>query len=149
MPRVKRNILVFAILLTSLLLGIQVTRAGECADGNLDACWARWYVPGGGKGEAESRVYFRIFRACPDGVRIGIATNIADNYTFYIKQFGSGEAPSFRLLTEPTNVALFPYPVGIEIEFTDETALAYNGTTTVYFMKIFNVGWSEVFDSDY
>jgi hypothetical protein len=148
MPVLKRNMLVFAILLTSLLLGIQVAHAAPtCAEGNIDACWARFYVADGG--DEESRVYFRIFRACPDGIRIGIATNIADNYTFYIKQYGSGEAPAFRLLTEQTNVALNDYPEGVEIEFTDETATSYAGTTTVYFVKVFNVGWSEVFDSDY
>jgi hypothetical protein len=146
----KRNMLVFAILLTSLLLGIQAIHAAptDCADGDIDACWARFYTADGPMGE-EGRVYFRIFRACPDGIRIGIATNVQDNYTFYIKQYGGGEAPPFRLLTDETNVALNHYPAGVEIEFTNESAASYAGTTTVYYLKVFNVGWSEVFDSDY
>ena len=97
----------------------------------------------------EGRVYFRIYKACQDGIRIGIAANYVDDYTFYIKQYGGGEAPPFRLLTDQTHVNLNHYPEGTDIEYTDETASGYGGIHTVYFVKVFNVGWSEAFDSDY
>jgi hypothetical protein len=142
----KQVSIVFVMLLTSLLLRIQVTQAAACADGDVDACWARFYVAGDSD---ESRVYFRIFRACTDGIRIGIATNIVDEYEFYIKQYGSGENPQFRLLTEPTTVQLNDYPAGIDIEATDESASGFTEVATVYFVKVFNVGWSEAFDPDY
>ena len=83
------------------------------------------------------------------GIRIGIATNIADEYEFYIKQYGGAENPQFRLLTQPTTVALNDYPQGVDIETTDETASGFTEVATVYFVKVFNVGWSEVFDPAY
>ncbi|MBL8166021.1 MAG: hypothetical protein JNJ61_28815 [Anaerolineae bacterium] len=137
-------VLVFALLL--LATRAEVTRAAACADGDDDACWARFYLPGA---EDDSRVYFRIYRACEDGIRIGIASNVADEYEFYIKQYGSGENPPFRLLTEPTTVQLNNYPAGVDIEWTDEAASGFAGVDTVYYLRVFNVGWSEVFDSDY
>jgi len=147
MVQFKRWLGVICVVIVALL-GIQTAYAGDCADGNTDACWARFYTANGPMGE-EGRVYFRIYKACQDGIRIGIATNIQENYTFYIKQFGNGEAPPFRLLTQQTDVTLNDYPEGVEIEYTDEAATDYAGTTTVYFVRVFNVGWSEVFDSDY
>src|SRR6188474_1321376 len=125
----KQVSIVFVVLLTSLLLRIQVTQAAACADGDVDACWARFYVAGDND---ESRVYFRIFRACPDGIRIGIAANVVDEYEFYIKQFGSGESPPFRLLTEPTTVQLNDYPAGVDIETTSEVATEFTEVATVY-----------------
>lgn len=142
----KRFAFIFVVLLTTLVVQTQRTQAAACADGDDDACWARFYVPGDGD---DSRVYFRIFRACPDGIRIGIATNMVDEYEFYIKQYGSGQNPPFRLLTEPTTVILNDYPQGLDIEWTGESGSGFGGVDTVYFLKIFNVGWSEVFDSDY
>lgn len=138
--------IVFAILLTTLALGVPAARAAACADGDIDACWARFYLPGG---DDDSRVFFRIYRACPDGIRIGIATTDAEEYEFYIKQYGGAENPPFRLLTEPTTVTLNDYPLGVDIEWTDESASGFAGVATVYFVKVFNVGWSEVFDANY
>lgn len=146
MLKLKQISIVFAMLLTSLLLRIQVTQAAACADGDIDACWARWYVAGD---DDDSRVYFRIFRACQDGIRIGIATNVVDEYEFYIKQYGGAENPQFRLLTEPTTVQLNDYPAGVDIETTSEVATEFTEVATVYFVKVFNVGWSETFDPDY
>lgn len=143
---IKRIAFIVVSLLTMLLLQSQMTHAAACADGDDDACWARFYVPGN---DDDSRVYFRIFRACPDGIRIGIAANVVDEYEFYIKQYGSGQNPAFRLLTEPTTVALNDYPRGVDIEWTGESGNGFAGTDIVYFLKVFNVGWSEVFDPEY
>ncbi len=147
MFQLKRWLVLVSVLMV-VVLSIQTTRAAECADGNTDACWARFYAAGGSP-DNESRVYFRIFKACQDGMQIGIATNMVDNYDFYIKQFGSAQSPQWRLLTELTNVALDPVPGGVDIEYTDETASGFVGVHTVYFMKIFNVGWSEAFNASY
>jgi hypothetical protein len=149
MSGLKRIGIVFAIVIPMLLLGIQITHAAvSCADGNIDACWARFYVAGNGDG-TEDMVFFRIYQACPDGVRIGIASNTADEYEFYVKQYGSDQNPQFRLLTEPTTVHLNHYPLGTSIEYTSEIASAYQGMVTVYYVRVFNVGWSETFDDDY
>jgi hypothetical protein len=140
--------LVTASVVMVALLSIQTTRAVDCAGGNIDACWARFYAPGDGSGE-ESRVYFRIFKACQDGMQIGVAANIVDNYDIYIKQYGGGQSPPFRLLTETTTIPLTSMPAGVSIEWTAETADSFAGLTTVYYMKIINIGWSESFDSNY
>jgi hypothetical protein len=143
----KRFVIVLAVMLV-VAAHNNITRAGECSDGNIDACWARFYAAGGNPSN-ESRVYFRIFKACQDGIRIGVAANIVDEEEIYVKQYGSGENPPFRLLTSLTTVPLTHYPGGQSIEWTSEQADSYNGVATVYYMKVVNLGWSELFDSDY
>lgn len=147
MVHFKRWLIVVGAVI-ALLIGFQTAHAGECSDGDISACWARFYAEGGSPGN-ESRVYFRIFKSCSDGMRIGIATNMVDDYDFYIKQYANDQSPQWRLLTGITNVALDPVPGGVAIEMTGETATNYGGMETVYFMKIFNVGWSKSFNSNY
>src|SRR5262245_53659548 len=115
MYHMNRKLLILLGVFVLLLLPAAAMSADECADGDIDACWTRYYA--GGETD-ESKVYFRIFRACQGGLRIGIAANMVDSYEFYVKQYGSGQSPAFRLLTEPTTVNLTHYPAGVNIEWT-------------------------------
>src|SRR5262245_39507645 len=87
---------------------------GSCTEATLDGCWSRFYAAGGSPGN-ESKIYFRIYQACLDGMRIGVAANIVNSDNIYIKQYGSDQSPPFRVLTEMVTIPLDPYPAGVLI----------------------------------
>jgi hypothetical protein len=139
----KRLLVLTAILvLIGLLPAAQPVAAdGFCPANNPSGCWARWYTDGDPPPGEPALTFYRIYRACKDGIRIGIASNGKNSETIYVTQFGAGQNPQFRQLIDNTDILLQSFPAGLTIEAASETGSGNTQTFTVYYLKIISLGW--------
>lgn len=129
------------VLLTLTLPAQSLLASDTCTVMDDSGCWARYYGAGTNPDGEPGKVFYRLIRACQDGVQVAIANDAVNTATIYATQYSGVLVPHVRKLMEPTVITLNPIPGGEVIQSQAEGGDGTIFDATIYYKRIINFGY--------